>query len=482
MTVRPGVNVLTRTTTPAAGLPVDTGTWFTVGLADEGPAGVPTLVRSLGDFTRIFGPRVSYSAMYDAMETFFRELGAAAYFIRVVGPAATKATVSLNDRAVSPLPTLKVDAVGPGTYGATISVAVVAGSTANTFVLQVSRGGVILETSPNLSTPTDAVAWAAASAYIRVTDLASATAAPNNIPAVVAATPLTGGTDDRASVTDTVKVAALDLFPASLGPGQVSIPGGTTTTVHLGLRAHARAKNRQAVLDAPDTATVGTLTGLNTGVNDEYGATFSPWLVVPGYVPNTTRVVPMSAFVAAKMAATDAAFGPNEPAAGHNGRAVWAIGVSQTYDQASRQTLNEAGINVVRLIGNTPTIYGYRTNADPNIATDWLGLNNQRLRMAITAEAFDIGEVYEFRQIDGRGHLFAEVGGAMAGRMLDHYKRGEVYGSTPDEAYAVDTGPTVNTPVTIGNDELHILVSAKMSPFAEMVVFEITKVGITGLV
>lgn len=472
--VRPGVNVLSRATPPSRGIPVDTGVLFAAGLFDEGPANKATLVRNLGDVTRIFGPRVSYSVMYDAMDAFFRTGGSQAYLVRIVGPAATVATKTLNDTAA--LPTLRVDAIGPGAYGATISVAVTAGTGANTYVLTFTRGGVVIETTPSLATPTDAVAWSQTSNYVRITDLASATVAPGNRPAVAAAAALVGGADDRASVTDVVRTAALANFGRALGPGQVACPGSTTTVMHQALRDHARANNRIALCDAPDTATLATLTALTAGLNDEYGATFAPWITVPGLVPNTLRTVPPSTVAAGLMAAEDA-IGPNNPAAGSNGQADWAIGVTREWIDVDRQTLNAAGIDLFRSVYGAVRLYGYRTTADPVANPGWLALSNQRLRMAITARALNIAEQFVFDQIDGNGRKFAEFGGALVGMLLEYYNTGQLYGTTPDNAFAVDTGPQVNTPVTIGNNELHAVITTKMSPFAEEVDIEIVKVG-----
>lgn len=480
--VRPGVNVQSRASRPARGLPTDTGVAFVLGLADEGPASSPVLIQNMSDFVRVFGPRVSYSILYDSMETYFSERGGQAYVMRVVGPAATLATKTLVDRAGAPLSTLRVDALGPGTYGATISVAVVAGNGANQYKIQIWRGGVNVETSPDLNNPTDAVAWGALSGYIRITDLASATAAPNNNPAILATTPLVGGADDRASITDAIKVALLANFPKGLGPGQVMVPGATTSTVHAGLAAHARATNRQALIDLPDTPTTATLSALTAGLNEEYRASFGPWLTIPGLVPNTIRTVPPSTFVAALMSRVDAAMTPNDPAAGTNGQAEWVLGVTQSWDAATRETLNGQGINIVRQVGPYVRLYGYRTNADPVANPGWVALNNQRLRMAITARAEALGENYVFDQIDGQQHKFSEFGGALSGMLLGYYNAGALYGATPGDAYIVDTGPQINTPLTVGDQQLRAVITAKMSPMAEMVTIEIVKVPVTASV
>src|SRR5205085_3641760 len=89
-----------------------TSTFFVVGYTPWGPVGSPTVVTSWPDYVRQFGPFDSNSFVDDALYAFFNHFaGAQAVVSRVVGPAAAKATKTINDRAVTPLPTLKVDAL-----------------------------------------------------------------------------------------------------------------------------------------------------------------------------------------------------------------------------------------------------------------------------------------------------------------------------------------------------------------------------------
>jgi hypothetical protein len=99
--------------------------------------------------------------------------------------------------------------------------------------------------------------------------------------------------------------------------------------------------------------------------------------------------------------------------------------------------------------------------------------------MAIVAEADAIAEQYVFDQIDGKGVTFKEFGGNLAGMLASYYNEGSLYGDTPDAAYAVDTGSTVNTPDTISNLEIHAVISVKMSPFGELVHIDIVKKLVT---
>ncbi len=127
----------------------DLGTWFVAGITELGPTTVSTgrPIYSLSDFVAQYGARVPYGTLYDAVDAFFRVGGAQLRVARVVGPAATFSSLTLNDRAGSPLPTLTVKPKGPGSYGSRITVQVLAGSVSGTYVL------VIYLTAPRSSSP-----------------------------------------------------------------------------------------------------------------------------------------------------------------------------------------------------------------------------------------------------------------------------------------------------------------------------------------
>lgn len=476
---RPGVEVVSRAAPPARGYPSETGTWFVAGLTDRGPVDKPVVLQNMGDYTKHYGDRVTYSVLYDALDVFFREGGTKAVVIRVVGPNATVDTVNLADAAAAD--TLAVDSIGPGATG--LSVAVLVGRADGSYVLQILLDGVEVERTPDLFTPTDAVTWSSGSSYVRVRSIGA------NNPAVVDVTALGGGSDDRAGITDDNRVAALGLFDETYGPGQVSIPGATTTAAQVGVLDHAQAFNRFALLDEPDSPSSAVLIATNDalrGVADpaslERGAIFGPWEVVPGFVRGTTRITPPSAETAGLIARSDSVTSnPNIPAAGENGEARYALDLSQpNWDGATRQELNESGVNVFRSLFGAVRLYGYRTLVDPDGPSQpWLSIAAARTRMAIENDAKNLGESFMFDQIDGKGLKVAEFNGALTGLLSGYWKRGALYGETAADAFVVDTGPSVNTPETLANNELHAVIGLRMSPFAELVYIEVVKVPIT---
>lgn len=474
---RPGVQVLTSTLPTPRSAPTDSGTAFMAGLTDTGPL-KPKLCFSLGDFTSFFGNRVAYSVLYDAVDAFFREGGDAVYISRVVGPAATTATKNFLDAGAGI--SLIVNAIGPGAWGANIQVAVLAPVGATGYRLQVTYNGVVVETSTDLQTQVDAVNWATNfSNYITVAIGASAL-----VPVVIANQALVGGNDDRGNVTDVQWLNALNLFTTDLGPGQVLAPGRTTDVGHQQLCDHAQARNRVALLDGADTAVSATLitsaTNAKATGNGQYGALFAPWIVMPGVVGSTSRTVPPSAVAAGLMARVDASDNPNTPAAGDKGQLRYGYALSQVaWDAATRQSLNDGGVNVFRTLFNGVRLYGYRSLADPTNNKPWLDFSNVRYLMWLAARCAAVGEQFLFDPIDGQGHTISDYGAALSAICQADWNAGIIYGNTAADAFSVDVSNNVNTPATIADNQLKANVAVRPDPFAELVTITIINVPIT---
>lgn len=127
-------------------------------VTEKGPVGTTPIVRSLAQYESIFGGRTAYSsAAYDTARLFWEEGGSELAVTRVVGPNAAVGSITLNDRAATPLPTLRVDAVDPGAHSSTTSVQVVANGSNFDIIVRVD-GGIVqrfdnLATRPRLSRP-----------------------------------------------------------------------------------------------------------------------------------------------------------------------------------------------------------------------------------------------------------------------------------------------------------------------------------------
>jgi hypothetical protein len=469
-----GERVKAKTAAPS------TSNGFIVGFTERGPTNRAVLCRSLTHFVEQMGQRTGVAlTVYDAVDVAFREGASVVYVGREVGPAPVLATKTV---AAAVGNSFRADASSVGDWANAIDIAVAASG--GNFTVTVRYSGTVIATSPTLADVPALIAWASqnVSDFVTITDLGGGD------PTTVAAQALVGGTDDHLNATDTQRLNALNLFGKDLGPGQVAAPGQITSTAAAQLVAHATANNRRALIDAADNASaagvVSAVTALRGQPNngDRYAAVFGPSVKVPGIAIGTTRTVAASAFVMGKIAKAESEGNPaNAAAAGKRGRADYATDVAVAgYSDADRDLLNEASFNVIRVINGVPTIYGNRTLISPLVNEDWKSFSGSRQVMAVAAAADEVMADYDFEQIDGKGTIFSKLQGDLSGRACMPFFRAEaLYGDTPEDAFTVNTGPDVNTPTTISNEEIHAQIGIRVSPVGELLTVEIVKVPVS---
>lgn len=465
----------------------DPTTYFPAGLTERGSATAPVLVRSLAEAVDLLGTRQAYGAIIDDLTTFFGEAGPSgrAYVARVVGAAATVGTLTLNDRAAAPLATLRVDANSPGAWSANTTVEVRNGTLANTYDLLVYYKGALVERFNGLSSPADAVTATVTSGYVVVTNLGSATAAPNNNPAAVGPTALSAGNDDRGSVTSGSYVSALARFNADLGPGIVAIPGQPASAVGTGLISHASANGRIAALaPALGTSTAGASAAaqsLRSVGGNESGGLFYPWVQIPDGAGGVRTISP-EGFVAGRRADTITRFGTFRAPAGQQGRARFVVGLEQTLTTDQVNSLSDDAVNVLRIVAGQPRLYGWRS-LSLDLA-NFRFLNGQDLLNELRSRAQQVLEPYVFAPIDGRGLLFSAISTDLTSLVAPIADAGGLYanpnGTQPDPGYRVDTGPTVNTPTTIARGEVRAVLNLRISPVGELIRVTLVKVPLSG--
>lgn len=482
---RPGVTLETREFPPPLSFPTDVGVGFMVGITQSGPAfpGPQDAVHNMTEFVNKWMPSgrafAAGTKMYDSADGFFNEGGYELYVGRVTGGAALAAEVAIPGGAGD---AFTASAVGVGDYanGWLIVVQDNGDDTTipvGTWRFRVTRAdGTILEQSPIFSDKPSALAWAATARYMRLLDDVD----PG--PPTSGSYALAAGALDLAGVDNGSWAAAFDGLVADLGPGQVSAPGATTDPIHQLLADHGLTHNRNPVPDYPDTAVLPTLHASQAAITDTTGkrsrfsAGFTPWVRI-----SDNRVVPPSGLVMGAIARNDGSgLSPNEPTAGQNGILRSALGLTQTFSGDEREELNEDGINVIRQQYGQIKIYGYRTTADPLTDKRWISFGNSRMHRLVSAQAAEVGERFVLRQIDGKGILLSQLKGALIGEVcLPLFNAGSLFGDTTSEAFSVDVGPTVNTAETLANNEIHAVITLRMSPFGEEVVIEIVKLLVT---
>lgn len=481
----PGVVVSTGAVAgPSAPTRAPSSTYFVVGLAERGPTSSAVRVTSFSEFVRLFGNRTTYGALYDDVQTFFNEGGTRAYVTRVVGPAATSgATASpLMDGAATPVATLNVAAANQGAWSSTVSVQVLAGTPSSTFRIKVLKDGVVVEDYTNLRNPQEAVSRVNGnSLYVRLTDAASASVAPTNNPAPVGPVVLTAGTDDRASITATHYVTALDRFSKGLGDGAVAIPG-VGTSVHAGLIAHADATNRIALLIAARGADKATLLSLAASLDSKRSGLFAPWVRIPDGYGGSKPISP-EGYVAAARSKAHETVGPWQAPAGENAKARYVVDPDDVFAPADANELDGGKVNVIRTVADATRLYGYRSLAAD--VENWGYLTSMEVVNRVVTEAERVLEPYVFATIDSSGHLLATIRGTLIGVVKPMADLGGLFaryaadGEQLDPGYSVVTDDSVNPVASLALNQVFARVGIRPSPTAATVYLEVTKAAVT---
>lgn len=475
------VEITDRAVEAVAGAATNTGVVFVVDLFERGPT-EPTYVRNLDEAVRSHGERVTYGLGYDWLDTAFADGLGGAWLLRRVGPSAARSTLTLVDGDTAHA--LTVDARDPGSHGDRIKAQVVAGSTGSMFTLVITYDDVEVERWVDLASPADAEARLADSAWVR------GTAEAGDNPAVVAATALTGGDDDRANVDDDTLAADLARITEDYGPGQVVVPLGTTDTARAAIRAHCdgSATNRTPLLDVPagtGAAALATIAATQHAAAEIRKPVFGNWLWVRGVAGGTRRLVPPSALAAALASRNDATAHPINSPAGRHGRLAETsivIDVEQTFTAAEQTMLREAGVNVVLSdrrhgihMATWRNTYQPKPNGDPG---KWAFLADVRTAMKLIAEGKEIAhEFLNDDPIDGPGGFkLSGLRGALLSMMDRNAAKRAFYsptGDTADAVYDVDLSGT--TAAVIGQGRIVVQLPYTLAGTAETIALDFVR-------
>lgn len=475
----PGVNVSTaaRSGSPSTSR-APSGRYFVAGLTERGSVDTPVRLTGMADFEDLLGARVSYGALYDNLRTFFEEGGTEAYVARAVGPAATVGTISLGDRAGTPVNTLKVDAASPGAWSTGLTVEVQDGALANTFRIIVRLGGKIVQDKNNLASPSAAVVAFTGSPYVKLSDLGSASAAPTNNPKVAAATALSAGNDDRAAVTSAIMVAALARFTQGYGDGAVAIPG-QGQAVHAGLIAHAEGNRRVAILSLAANQSDAQYKAAAASLTSDAAGLFGPWIAVTDDAGGFRYVSP-EGYVAGARARAHELVGPWRAPAGEIAQSRTILGLEKEWTRAEGDSLDAARVSVIRRVAGTLRLYGWRSLSSDEDNFALLSARDVLNRLVTAGE--EALEQYVFAPIDAKGQLLSAMNASLVGIVEPMRQAGGLYpmmnGSEElDPGYRVETGSTVNTPQTLATNTVKARLSVRVAPTGALVSLTIVKVG-----
>lgn len=467
-----------------------TSTAFVVGYSPWGPVNIPTTVTSWADFVRQFGGFDANSYLDDFLYPFFNLFpGKQAVVCRVVGANAIVGTLTLKDRSAGAgLDTLRVDAKYPSTL-VDINWIANEGTDEDTFKLTLNSNFLKRrEVWDNLSVDDPATLDNVnqKSKLVNLTDLASATAFPNNQPREYDNI-LDAGDDDFAGLTaadyvgvDDPPKSGLQTFTNEIyGTGQVAIPGITTDAAHAALVAHAEAYHRLALLEPPIASDIDNAVDVRQNYGTWSGAVYWPWVQCMAFDGSgLLKYYPPSGFAAGACAQVDRTIGVHKAPA--NISIPGAIDVERLsggqsqIDDNVREYLNGKDVNVIAPLPNQGIkIYGARVMTDDR-------------RVSFVHEIRLLNEFYYagklgyqwavFQVVDGNGRLFRDLRSSGNAFLRTFYKAGALFGATEKEAFVVVADASNNPPDELAEGRVHVQWGVRISPTAEIIILHIDNV------
>jgi hypothetical protein len=282
-------------------------------------------------------------------------------------------------------------------------------------------------------------------------------------------------------------IEALNSFGKELGPGQAMVIGGTPDADLYGaLLDHAHDNNRVALLDVESDSTISDMQALGDlipDVNTDDGALFGSWCSIPPVTgTSSTRFVPASPVMAALCARVDGQGNPNRAAAGRDFPLQFVTGFTVEPTMAERVVLLDHGVNTFGNIYGFLEMYGFQTAVEESTDNPFWQFNCSRGRMYLRARAALRAENYMFRNIDAQGGLAGSLKTDLDEECLALYQANGLFGETPEEAFAVQVGTSINTVDEIAQGHLHGEVEARFSLHAKAVYVDLVTVPVTGAV
>jgi uncharacterized protein len=479
-----------------------------VGLAARGPFNAPTLVSNWAQFTNTFGEFVAGSYLAHAVYGYFTNGGGNCYVVRIGqdGSADGKGKSS-RPRELAPAPQaqlgrMRIIALDPASRPGEITVEVTnpggEDSSEDMFKLLIKQAGQVVEefdratlargkqnvmTMVNTASKLIRIEEAPAGADVpdRPVTGSSVSLAPPPAPAAVPSPRLTaddyvGDVSERTgfggleAIDEVTMVAVPDLMSAYQ---QNAVDLETVQAVHLGMIAHCELMgDRVAIIDPPP--------GLNAqqikewrmdkaGYDSKYAALYWPWIRV--FDPPTGRnvFVPPSGHVAGVWGRSDDTRGVHKAPANEVIRGVVALETQITKNEHG--LLNPVGINCIRTFpGAGVRIYGARTlSSDPA----WRYLNVRRLFNYLEESILNGTQWVVFEPNDDA--LWARIRRTISAFLVNEWRRGALFGLTPDEAFYVKCDRETNP--AEGIDAGQVVCEIGIAPVkpAEFVIFRLAQ-------
>ena len=251
----------------------------------------------------------------------------------------------------------------------------------------------------------------------------------------------------------------------------MAVPGVVSPNVQLSLVAHCEnLGSRFAVLDMPkDSKTVTDVMKHRGIVDSDYCAMYHPWLKTFDPLDKKDIYIPPSGAVVGIYARSDNTRGVHKAPA--NEVVANCTGLSCNYNTGEQDMLNPKGVNLIRKFpGSGIRVWGARTASSKPL---WKYVNVRRLFIYLeeTIKANTSWVVFE----PNDELLWVRVQRTIYNFLEGVWRSGALVGSSPDQAFFVDIGPSTMSQDDIDNGRLICVIGVAPVKPAEFVIFRLTQ-------
>lgn len=478
-----------------------------VGLAEKGPVNEPTLVSNWTQFAETFGDFVPGSYLAHSVYGYFLNGGGNCYVVRIGadngnGQSSSSGRKQLGGPPQAMLGGYRVTAKSTNKR-ITVSVAESDGEKGgdkqaeDRFRLVVNVDGKPAETFDGVTTKkgADNVATkvSAESKLITIEEVAQGSAlmkpdkgetelvapepeaAPPS-PERLGADDYVGDAADRTGfagleAVDEVTMLSVPDLMAAYEQGAIDLE--TVQAVQLAMIAHCELMgDRLAILDPPPNLSPQQIKDWRVdgaGYDSKYAALYWPYIKVFDPATGTNRFVPPSGHVAGVWARNDDTRGVHKAPANEVIRGAIALQTNLT--KAEHDLLNPVGINCVRSFpGRGIRIWGARTlSSDPA----WRYLNVRRLFNYLEESILMGTQWVVFEPNDDA--LWARIQRTISAFLVNEWRKGALFGLTPDEAFYVKCDRETNPAEAIDAGQVTCQIGVAPVKPAEFVIFQLAQ-------
>lgn len=251
----------------------------------------------------------------------------------------------------------------------------------------------------------------------------------------------------------------------------MAIPGVTAPEVQAALIAFCEnRKSCFAILDVPmDMKKTNDVATFRDMYDSTYAAMYHPWLQMFDAGAKRTDFFPPSGAMAGIYARSDNSRGVHKAPANEVVRGC--TGLSCNYNTGEQDILNPIGVNLIRALpGQGIRVWGARTISSNGL---WKYLNVRRLFIYIEESIKNNTGWVVFEP--NSEVLWGRVTRTIQAFLATCWRDGALAGTSPDQAFFVECGPTTMTQDDIDNGRLICQIGIAPVKPAEFVIFRITQ-------